>query len=60
MCNNETMKQYRSVLRKISQRVIVSQINYLPQPLASQIIVPSDLVYFSMFCFFSSEFPVDV
>lgn len=30
LCNNETMKQYRSVLRKISQRVIVSQINYLP------------------------------
>ena len=39
---NETMKQCWSLS---SQCVIVSQINYLPQPLASQISVPSDQIY---------------
>ena len=39
---NETMKQCWSLS---SQCVIVSQIDYLPQPLASQISVPSDQIY---------------
>ena len=39
---NETMKQCWSLP---SQCVIVSQINYLPQPLASQISVLSDQIY---------------
>ena len=39
---NEKMKQYWSLR---SQCVIVSQIDYLPQLLASQISVPSDQIY---------------
>ena len=41
------MKRWNNIdlcYRKISQCVIVSQINYLPQPLASQIIFPSDQI----------------
>ena len=50
---NETMKQCWSLS---SQCVIVSQINYLPQPLASQISVPSDQIYW---CFAYSPLTSD-